>query len=275
LSEDVRAAVHERESDRDKEIRRQQNQTAEERQRIEAQWQQVQQARQAEAQQIQAYRDQYATAINGALAALEPEMAQFSNIRTREDLERLNVSNPAAAARFIAVGNRAHELLQQGFKLANQRQAEAQQINAARQAQWAQHQQHVAAQQQEANQKWAAEEEAKVLKAIPELRDPERGPALQRETQRDLVSRGFTEKEIEHHLRSGLFRDSRAQLLFHDAMQYRRAQARARNAVREPGPRPLSPGTSNGQVAPTNLDALAASGNMEQFIRARSKGRVR
>jgi hypothetical protein len=37
----------------------------------------------------------------------------------------------------------------------------------------------------------------------------------------------------------------------------------------------LQPGTSNGQVAPTNLNAIAAAGNMSEYIKMRAKGRSR
>jgi hypothetical protein len=277
LNEDARAAVHEREADRDAEIRRAQNSSAEERKRVEAQWAQVQQARQAEAQQIARARQQYEMAINVAIAALEPEMAQFRAIRTEEDLKRLHAENPGAAARFIEVGNRAHELFQRGAQLVRQRQAEAYQAQTAQRAQWQQQQQAIA-EQQEAHEKWAREQDEAVNKSVPELRDAdrERVAEFQGKVSRHLTEAlGFTKEEVAHNYANGPLRDARVQKMVLNSLRWEQAQARARSAMPEAGPAPLKPGHSNGSFAPTNLGSLADVGDMKSYFAARAKGRNR
>jgi hypothetical protein len=278
LTDGARAAVNEREADRDREIRARQNETAAERKRVEAQWAQVQQARQAEAQQVQAARQQYELAINAAISALEPEMAKFSAIRTEEDLKRLHAENPAAAARFIEVGNRAHELLQRGAQLVQQRQAEAYQAQAQQRAQWQQQHQAALAQQQEAHANWVREQDAAIRKAVPELADPdpERVAEFQGRVKRHLKDKlGFSDQEIAHNYANGPLRDARVQRMVLNSLRYEEARRRAASTRPEVGNKPLQPGNSNSSLAPSNLNSIAAAGDMQTYIAARAKGRNR
>jgi hypothetical protein len=277
LTDGARTVVREREAERDVEVHRRQNEVGEIRRQAAEHLRAVEQAHAAEAQKIQQVRQQYELAIHASLAALEPEWSQFSAVKTAEDLKRLEIENPAAAHRFVELGNRIHSLQQQGMAVVQQRQREAQvawqQANAGRAQQ---HQQYVA-QQREAHEKWAREQDEAVAKSVPELRDPdsERVAEFRGKVSRHLTEAlGFTQEEIAHNYEHGPLRDRRVQRMVLNSFKWEQAQARARSAMPEVRS-PLKPGHSNGSFAPTNLSTIAESGNMAEFIRARSKGRVR
>jgi hypothetical protein len=275
LSDDARAAVQERESERDAEVHRRQNEAAEVRRQAAEQLRAVEQSHAAEAAQIHQVRQQYELAIHASLAALEPEWSQFAGIKTREDLERLNVQNPQAAHRFVELGNRVYALQQQGMQVVQQRMAAQQQLNQRAYAERAQQHQAALAQQQQAHQQWVREQDDAITKAVPELADPEKSVAIQRAVEKHArESLGFSQEEISHHYTQGQLRDARVQKMLYQSTMYEQMLARARAAMPEVRS-PLRPGTSNGQIAPTNLNSVAESGNMAEYIKMRAKGRSR
>jgi hypothetical protein len=277
LPDEARALLQVRYADADRGVREAQQRAAEAQRQYEAKRQQDQQQWTAIQQQRQAERAQYEAAINASLAALEPEMAQFRAIRTEEDLKRLHAENPAAAARFIEVGNRAHELFRRGAQVVAQRQREAQhawqQANAGRAQQ---HQQYVAA-QRAAHEKWARQQDEAVNKSVPELRDGDREKVaeFQQRAKRHLKdSLGLSDQEIDHHYNYGALRDARVQKMVLNSLRWEEAQRRARSAMPVVST-PLKPGHSNGSFAPTNLSTIAEAGDMKSYIAARAKGRSR
>jgi hypothetical protein len=83
---------------------------------------------------------------------------------------------------------------------------------------------------------------------------------------------GLTDQEMSSNYWA--LRSAKGSKMVMNSLRWEEAQRRARQAMPEVN-KPLRPGHSNGSFAPTNLSTIAESGNMAEFIRARSKGRVR
>jgi hypothetical protein len=203
--------------------------------------------------------------------ALEPEMAKFRAIRTEEDLKRLHAENPGAAARFIEVGNRVHQLMQQGMLLANQRQAEAQQVHQQAYAARAQQYQQAVAQEKQRLDSWARANDAIVERDVaPELADRDKRGPFQEKVKRFLTQDiGLSDQDLHNY--QWAFRSAQGAKLVVKAMKYDEMVRRARNATPVAAP-VLKPGNLNGGSGQRDTPhAAAARGDMAAFDRLMRK----
>jgi hypothetical protein len=233
LPRDTQAYLAERETERDREIRRTQNEAAEKLKGLNVKEQAVEQARQ-----------QYESALPQLLQTLQDQTAgAFSDVKTIADVEKMARED---WPRYLQWD------LQQK-KIA----ATHQELQAAQQRQ-----------QTERAQKFsefAKKEDALFEEKVPDLRDPEKAEKLRKSAVALLESIGFTNAELGASWSGEKdipLRDHRMQLLIHDAMQWREAQAKAKAAVTRPVPPVQRPG-----VAPAkNAGAMADIQRLQQQL---------
>ncbi len=222
LPRETQEYLAERETERDREVRRSQNEAAEKVKGLTAKEQAVEQARQ-----------QYETALPILLQNLQSGMAgEFGDIRTMADVQKLAQEDWPRYIKWDA---------QQKQVAAVHQELQASQ---ARQA-------------DERNSKWSsyAEEQDKLLaEKAPELSDKERGQKVRDAALDYLKDVGFTEKELATAWRGEKdipFRDHRVQMLILDGIRYREAQSKAKTVTAKPLPPVQRPGVSPGKGAAT------------------------
>lgn len=205
LPRETQEYIAERESQREREFTKTQQETAEERRKYEAQIQAAERA-----------RAEYEARLPAMANTLRAQLAsEFPDVRSQQDLERLATENPA---RFNL------------WQLSNQKLAQAQRAQDEAQQRL----------DSEIFQKWnefKSKEDKATADAIPDLSDPVKGQKLRDGARRLLTDIGFDKDELddswgEGHLPGaktgkGAFslRDHRIQLLIHDAVMWRQAQA--------------------------------------------------
>ncbi len=196
------------------EVRRVQNEAAEQRKAVEVETQAAKQVRQ---QLEQALEWQLASALNGQ------EAQEFADIRTPEDALRLSREDPIRSGQYQAWMNVVRGRAEQYQQLQTQKQ-------------------------QEQTQEWhsfAASEDARFAEEFPDAQKL-REPAI------DYFRKvGFSDKEITENYNSKFWRDHRVQRVFRDAILYQTAQkAKVDVAKKAPVP-PVSqrPGVASGKQA--------------------------
>ncbi|HZH27883.1 MAG TPA: hypothetical protein VEY95_11950 [Azospirillaceae bacterium] len=217
LPPDVQAIVARRESERDRAFQQRAMEAAE-----------IRRAAQAQAAEIEAERQRYAQTLAYVGRALEHELAE------EPDWPKLAQENPTAYIQVRA---------QWDAKVAklNQVLAEQQQIAAQQQA--------LALEQVRARQ---VEENARLLAAIPEWKDPAKIGAGMGEIVAYMRGQGYTDQELK-----GLS-DHREVVLIRKAMLFDKAQEAAKTAARKPVPTVQKPGTppTRGEAGAATRDAL-------------------
>lgn len=202
-----------REQEREREVRRVQNEAAETRK-----------ATEAERVQTLETRKKYEAALANTLQSLHlNQQGQFSDIKTVEDVRRLAVENPA---RYV--------------------EWDAQQKDLAAKIQEAQ--QLITLQQQERADNWAkfaAAQDAEFTKLVPDMKEPAKAEKLINSAVEMMQERGYTDEEINALWNNAeFFRDHRMQSLLLDAARYREAQAKLRVKPAVPVPPVLRPGAA-------------------------------
>lgn len=228
LPRETQEYIAQREQDREREIRRSQNEAAETRKASEAERVKAEQARQ-----------QYEQALPVLMETLQAQQAgQFADIKTQADVQRLASEDPLRYIQWNAHREQV-SALQNEMRQAQERQAH----------EW--------------NQKWqdfASKEDARTVEAIPELADPKQRAKVQEAALSYLKDKGFTESELGsawNGQASLSLRDHRIQGLIRDAVKYREQQEIAKQKLATPKPLPTvqKPGVATPKVD-NNLAAL-------------------
>jgi len=230
---ELQAYLLEREQERDRELRRSQNEAADQRKAIDAERAKVAQARQ-----------HYETALPVLLQSLLQQQAgEFSDIRTIDDIERLARDDWPRYAQWDA---------QQKKIMAVQQQLQAAQ----------------ARQTQDLQKRWttfAEQQDQLFVEKVPEFADRTKATKLQDSAINVLKDRGFTDQELQalHQCRGALsLRDHRLQLLILDAVKFHDAQKAAKEAAAKPVPPVQRPGVAQ----PPNAAAEHHIQNLKQKL---------
>ena len=196
------------------EIRRTQNETAEQRKALEA-----------ERQQLEQVRGQYEQALPAFLQSLnEQQQGQFADIKTMADVERMAREDFPRYAMWDAHQKKV-------AAVSAELQASQQRQTQEYQAQWS---------------KFASEQDAKFMESAPEMKDPAKATKLSEAGMTLLKDLGFTQDEVAkvwNGQASVSLRDARMQLLIRDAIRYREAKAAVPKAAAKPVPHVQRPGS--------------------------------
>jgi hypothetical protein len=214
LDRDTQQYLLEHDSKASTEVRRTQNESAEQRKALDA-----------ERQQLEQVRTQYEQALPLFLQSLqEQQQGQFADIKTMTDVERMAREDWPRYALWDA----------------HQKKVAA--VNAEMQASQQR-------QQQEYQSQWskfAQEQDAKFAESVPEAKDPAKLTKLANSGRELLNDLGFTQSELDK-LWSGensvSLRDARIQRLVVDAIRYREAKAAVPKAAAKTVPHVQRPGS--------------------------------
>jgi hypothetical protein len=204
-----------REQDRDREVRRSQNEAAEQRKALEAERAKAEQA-----------RVQYETALPKVLATLQQQNAtDFSDIKSIVDVERLAREDWPRYVLWDAQQKRIASA-QQDLASAAQRQDQERQIRLA---------------------EFVQREQGLLCEKVPELVDTTQRTKLEHAAVGMLRDLGFSDQELTalYHGRADLsLHDHRLQLLIRDGVRFRDAQKAAKQASTKPVPPVQRPGVA-------------------------------
>lgn len=224
---ELQAYLSEREQERDRDLRRRQNEAADKLKAVEADQQAAQKARQ-----------EYEAVLPQLLQFVQQQMAgEYADVKTWADVERMAVEDPIRHSRW--------QVQQQKIAALNSEMAATQQRQA-----------------QEQSDKWtkfSSEQDKLFAEKAPDSTDPVKGPKLRESAGHILRDLGFTDQELGaawNGQGSLSLRDHRVQLLILDAVQWRDAKEKARVATPKSVPPPQRPGTA--QQKPSASDALQA-----------------
>ncbi len=253
LPRETQEYLSSRETEREREFRRSQNETAESRKAIEAERQTVAQAKQ-----------QYEAALPALLQTIQSQQAgEFSDIKSMADVERLARED---WPRFSIW--QAHQMkidaLQRETQAVQQRQSEE------RQTQWSE---------------FTKRQDELFLEKASEMSDKAVASKLQSAAVDVLKEVGFTDDELGklwNGQASVSLRDHRVQLLIRDGVRYREAQQKAKAAVAKPVPQVQRPGVAQGanasreahiQSLETRLSQTGSAKDAAALLRARRAAR--
>jgi hypothetical protein len=232
-----------REQERDREVRRSQNEAAEAKKAVQAELTKVEQARQ-----------EYEAKLPAIMQALQDaQSGQFADIKTMADVERLATDDP-----FRYLQWQAH---QQKLQAVNYELEQSKQRQTTEQkTKWAQHVQ---------------EENARAAELHPELADASKAERLQKAAVELLSDKGFTQQELAR-LANGEDKlsiyDHRVQSLLLDGVKYREAQKAPAKAITKPVPPVQKPGVAppRGAQAAQTIQALnqkfSATGSIDDAM---------
>ncbi len=250
LPRETQEYLSNREQERDREVRRSQNEAAEARKAVEAELAKVDQV-----------RKDYEAKLPALLQALQDtHAAQFSDIKTMSDVERLAQEDP-----FRYLQWQAH---QQKLMAVNHEAEQAKQRETVeKQSKWTKHIQ---------------EENTRAAELHPELADPAKAQQLQTAAVVLLHDKGFTQQELTR-LASGEDKlsiyDHRIQSLLLDGVKYQALQKAPPKAVPKAVPPVQRPGAAppKGAANVQNVQALTAklanSGRIEDAVALLSERR--
>lgn len=241
LPRDTQEYISSREQERDRELRRLQNDAAEQRKAIDADRRAAEQARQ-----------QYEQQLPALMQALHDQQAgQFADIKSIDDVNRLAQEDP-----FRYLQWDAHQKRLAAVNL-EMRSAQDRQVKEL-EAQWA---------------NYIQSENALVAERIPELADAKKAADLTAKAVDTLRDIGFTDQELGE-LASGRkaipIYDHRLQLLILDGVKYREAKKSAATVAPKPAPPVQRPGSSpsKAEAASETLQALKVKLEQTGDIRA-------
>ena len=216
LPRETQEYLAERETERDREVRRSQNETAEKLKGLTAKEQAAEQARQ-----------QYEAALPQLLQAFQSsQQGEFADIRTIADVENLARTD---WPRYLQWDVSQKKLA------AAQEQMQAAQVR----------------QQQEQSQRFAdfaKSEDNLFVEKVPEMSDPAKSEKLQKAAVNVLKDLGFSDQELGASWNGSgniSLRDHRMQLLIRDATLWREGQAKAKTVAARPVPPVQSPGVAS------------------------------
>ena len=247
---ELQAYLSEREQQRDRELRRSQNEAAEHRKAVEAERAQAEQA-----------RKEYEAKLPAIMQALQDAQAgAFADIKTVDDVQRLAAEDPLRYLQW-----QAHQQKLQAVAYEQEQAGKRQQ------------QEHLASWT-----KFQNDENAKAAELHPELADPEKAKHLREGVVELFRDKGFTETDLNNMAAGATYSpfDHRWQSILVDALKYREAQKAKPVAVAKPVPPVQRPGVAppRGAAKTENLQALSAkldrSGTVDdalEFLSARRK----
>lgn len=227
LPRETQAYIAQREQERDRAIRQSQNEAAEKLKGLTAKEQLVEQARQYYEQTLPVMQETLQNRIAG----------EFSDIRTMADARALAQMDPQRYSRWDAAQKELALVTEQ----ANQARHQAQQ------------------EQQQAWNKWSAEQDRLFAEKAPDISDPVKGPAVRKQALDTLTNIGFSQDELARGWNEGPLRDHRVQLLVRKAALFDQAEAAAKKAAAKPVPQVQKPGVSRPRGAADSeaVDALS------------------
>lgn len=227
LPRETQEYIAERERDREREIRRGQDEVAKQRQAIDAELKAAQQAQQQYAQGLAQLEQQTAKQI----------MGEFADIKSDEDVRNLATNDPFRFAQYQAA------LMQYGrIQSAN---AEAQRQAHERQA----HEFKV----------WADDQDKAFADQFKEFSDPQLGPKARESVVNYLTDKvGVPRDQLGNLWTQPLFRDAKMQRIIYDAARFSAAQEKAKSITAAPKPAPQRPGVSasKGDAQASTIAAL-------------------
>lgn len=228
LPRNTQEYLAQREQERDREVRRSQNEAADQRKVIEAERIEAEKA-----------RKDYEAKLPAIMQALQDAQAgAFADIKTVEDSQRLASEDP-----FRYIQWQAH---QDRLRAVNFEQEQSKQRQEhERVTNW---------------NKFQSDEASKAAELHPELADPKRAEVLAKSAVELLVDKGFSEKELSAIATGKELSpyDHRMQSIIIDAIKYREAQKAKPVAVAKPIPPVQRPGVAppRGAANAENLQAL-------------------
>jgi hypothetical protein len=209
LPRETQEYIAEREQERDREVRRGQNEATEKLKGLSAKEQAVEQARQ-----------QYESALPILMNNLQAAMAgEFADVKTMQDVQRMAAEDWPRYIRWDAAQKQVAAVYQE--------------VQASQQRQMT-----------EAQTKFAdfAKKEGELFaKEVPEMADPAKAAELQKAAMSTLKGAGFEEIELAQAWQGKInvpFRDHRVQLMIHKAALWDQAQAKAKTVVNNAKPLP-------------------------------------
>jgi hypothetical protein len=215
LPRETQEYIASREQERDREIRRSQNEAAEKLKGMSAREQQLEQARQ-----------QYEQALPALLQTLQQTQAgEFADVRTHADLERMAAEDPVRYLRWDAHQKKVASVTQE-LRAAQERQA------------------------QESNGKFAEfakRQDELFIEKAPEFADKDAAAKLQGAAIEVLRDLGFDDDELGKlwNGQAGVsLRDHRVQLLIRDGIKYREAKTAVSKVTAKPLPPVQRPGAA-------------------------------
>jgi hypothetical protein len=233
-----------REQDRDREVRRSQNDAAEQRKAMEAERQKAEQA-----------RAQYETALPTMLATLQQHQAdEFSDVKSIVDVERLAREDWPRYVLWDAQQKRIASA-QQELAGAAKRQDQERQIRL---------------------DEFIKREQGAFIEKVPEIADPAKRSKLEHAALGMLRELGFSDQELGqlYHGRADLsLHDHRLQMLIRDGIRFRDAQKAAKEASTKPVPPVQRPGVSQPRgaaqdaVVQNHTKRLDQTGNLKDAAR--------
>jgi hypothetical protein len=204
-----------REQDRDRELRRSQNEAAEQRKSLEAERRQAEQA-----------RTQYETALPSVLATLQQQQADsFPDVKSIVDVERIAREDWPRYVLWDAQQKRIASA-QQDLAGAAQRQEQERRIKL---------------------DEYVRRERDVLVEKLPEIADPAQRSKLEHAAAGMLRELGFSDQELGalYHGQAQLnMHDHRLQLLIRDGIRFRDAQKAAKEASTKPVPPVQRPGVA-------------------------------
>lgn len=234
LPRETQEYIAEREQERDREVRRSQNEAAEERKAIAAERDAAAKARQ-----------DYEAALPQLMQALQHQMAgDFSDVKTWADIERMATDDPVRYNRWNAQQQKL-AAIQTETQAAEQRKAQEQSQS------WA---------------KFADEQDRLFAERIPDIANPDKAAKLRESAVGVLKHLGFDEHELAsawNGQRGISLRDHRVQLLIMDAMKYRDAQEASRKITAAPKPAVQRPGSSHSRPSASEVHIEALTKRLE------------
>ena len=234
LPRETQEYIAAREQERDREVRRSQNEAAEQRKAFEAQRQAAEQARLQYEQQLPALMQ----------TLQDQQLGQFPDVRTIDDVNRLAQEDPFRYLQWDAHQKRVAAVNLE-LRSAQERQAKDME------AQWA---------------SYIRSENNLMAERVPELADSKKAAELTTKAVDTLRDLGFTDMELAE-LASGRkaipIYDHRLQLLILDGVKYRDAKKTASIAQPKPVPPVQRPGVASPKGAAMSEQIQALSAKLE------------
>lgn len=235
LPRDTQDYIAQREQERDREIRRTQNEVADQRKALDAEKNELSQTRQ-----------QYEQALPALLQTLQAQQAgEFGDIKSIADIERLAREDWPRYALWDAQQKKI-AAVQQEVKSSQDRQG---------------------AEQLQKWQDFAKTEDQKFADKVPEFADKAKATKLADAALSVLKEHGFADQELAN-LWNGQaamsLRDHRVQLLILDGVRYREGQSKAQAARKAPIPAVQRPGVAQPRGAADDQNIQALKAKLEQ-----------
>lgn len=231
LPRETQERVSERERSRESDFLRRQNEATEKTKALEAKERAADEARQ-----------QYESAAQNALSILQSQQAaEFSDIKTHADVQKLAADDPFRFAQWQARQIQIQAQAQEVESLSRQRQEK----------------------EVEAFKTWSKEQDDKFTKAFPEFSDSEKGPKVRQAVSSYLTKEvGVPEDALPNLWNNPLFRDAMFQRVIYDASRFHAAQQGALRAAAVPKPPVLKPGTAPQKGAAFQEEIAAAQARL-------------